>query len=386
MDKPKHSNLGGSGAERWMNCPGSNVLLQTLDLPETDESFYAAEGTAAHEVAAHCLRKDIDTWEPVGQTFYGHEVTQELADAVQMYLDKVRDLRAEHLGNGSVMRASFVEHRISGDWNDKFYGSVDSAEWSSDGESSLLDVTDFKYGAGIAVDADHNHQLMYYAVGMLEHRRADIVRLRIVQPRAFHVDGPDRVWATTGRELIEWKNEVLIPAMARAELDVTLVPGEWCRFCPAKLACPLLTALFGASAKADAADLQNYSSNTLAQNFALVAAVKHYLKALEEQVFKRLSCGEPIEGFKLVNKKANRVFSPEGIVAAKTMFGEEAFTAPTLKSPAQIDAIGAAGKKFTKEYAYSPQTGLTVAPADDPRVGVNVRSGEEAFAAYAGAE
>jgi len=129
------------------------VLLQTLDLPETDESSYAAEGTAAHEVAAHCLRKGIDTWELVGQTFYGHEVTQELADAVQMYLDKIRDLRVQHGSERNYFHNSFVEYRISGDWNDKFYGSVDSAEWSSDGESSLLDVTDFKYGAGIAVDS-----------------------------------------------------------------------------------------------------------------------------------------------------------------------------------------------------------------------------------------
>src|SRR5882724_11587802 len=107
-DKPKHSNLGGSGAERWMNCPGSNVLLQTLDLPESDESEFAAEGTAAHEVAAPCLRAGIDTWEIVGTKFYGHIVDQEMADGVQMYLDKVRDLRAEHSAQGvAVIHNSF---------------------------------------------------------------------------------------------------------------------------------------------------------------------------------------------------------------------------------------------------------------------------------------
>jgi hypothetical protein len=390
-DKPKHSNLGGSGAERWMNCPGSNVMLQTLDLPESDESEFAAEGTAAHEVAAHCLRAGIDTWEIVGTKFYDHVVDQEMADGVQMYLDKVRDLRAEHLTFGNkrqcslgypIMKASFVEYRISGDWNDKFYGSVDSAEWSSDGETSVLDVTDFKYGAGIAVDADRNHQLMYYAIGMLEHRRADIVRLRIVQPRAFHVDGPDRMWETTGEELIRWKTEILIPAMTRAELDLTLTPGDWCRFCPAKLACPLLTALFGASAKADASVLSNLSPGSLAGNYALVAAVKHYIKALEEQVLKKLMHGEEIEGYKLVNKKSNRVFSTEGAATMKIDFGPDAFTPPELKTPAQLDKLGAKAKQFTKKWAYSPQTGQTVAPVDDPRPAINVRSGEEAFDKY----
>ncbi len=357
-------------------------MLQTLDLPPSDESEFAAEGTAAHEVAAHCLREGIDTWEIVGTKFYDHEVTQEMADGVQMYLDKVRDLRAEH--SGGLMKASFVEYRISGDWNDKFYGSVDSAEWSSDGEHAILDVTDFKYGAGIAVDADRNHQLMYYAVGMLEHRSADIVRLRIVQPRAFHVDGPDRMWETTGTELIQWKTEVLIPAMARAELDLTLTPGDWCRFCPAKLACPLISALFGASVKADASVLVNFSSATLARNYQLVAAVKHYIKALEEEVYKRLSRGDDqIEGFKLVNKKSNRVFNPAGIEKMKTDFGPDAFTAPELKTPAELDKLGAKAKQFTKQWAYSPQTGTTVAPLDDPRPAIKVRHGDEAFAAYA---
>jgi hypothetical protein len=377
-EKPIHSPLGASSAERWMNCPGSNVLLETLDLPESEESSFAAEGTGAHEAGAQCLRDGTDTWEIVGQKFNDHECNQEMADGVQMYLDTVRDLRAEH----GIFARSFVEYRISGDWNGKFYGTVDSAEWSSDGETSLLDITDFKYGAGIAVDATRNHQLMYYAVGMLEHLFANKVRLRIVQPRAFHVDGPIRVWETTGAELTQWKNEILIPAMTRAELDLTLTPGDWCRFCPAKLGCPLLTALFGASAKADASVLTNFSSQSLARNYALVAAVKHYIKALEEQVLKRLMHGEAIDGYKLVNKKANRVFSAEGIETMKTDFGPDAYTKPELKSPAEIDKIGAKGKKFTKGYAYSPQTGLTVAPLDDPRIGVNVRSGETAFQAY----
>src|SRR5258708_30504631 len=93
--------------------------------------------------------------------------------------------------------------------------------------------------------------------------------------------------------------------------------------------------------------------------------------------------GEEIEGYKLVNKKANRVFSEEGVIEAKITFGPEAYTAPKLKSPAEIDKIGAIGKKFTKQWAYSPQTGQTVAPLDDPRPAINTRSGEEAFAAYA---
>jgi hypothetical protein len=104
---------------------------------------------------------------------------------------------------------------------------------------------------------------------------------------------------------------------------------------------------------------------------------------LEEQVLKRLMHGEEIDGYKLVNKKANRVFSAEGAATMKIDFGPDAYTAPELKTPAELDKLGAKAKQFTKKWAYSPQTGQTVAPLDDPRPAINVRSGQEAFAAYA---
>ena len=44
----KHALLGASKAHRWMTCPGSISLESTF--PE-QESFYAAEGTAAHALA-----------------------------------------------------------------------------------------------------------------------------------------------------------------------------------------------------------------------------------------------------------------------------------------------------------------------------------------------
>src|SRR5579859_7610402 len=93
-DKPKHSPLGASGAERWMNCPGSNVLLKALDLPPTDEEDYQINGSAAHEAAAHCIISKLDAWEVIGEEFYGKtKVTAPMAEAIQVYLDYVNTLR-----------------------------------------------------------------------------------------------------------------------------------------------------------------------------------------------------------------------------------------------------------------------------------------------------
>lgn len=375
----QHSPLGASAAERWMNCPGSNVILTILDLPPSEETDYAAEGTAAHSAAAHCLRQGLDAWEVQGMTFDGYVVDVEMRDAIQMYLDYLAELRAE---KGKGLIKELVEHRVSGDFHPLFFGTVDDGQVGEE----VLDIVDFKYGAGIAIDARENVQMKYYAVGVLEKFMAPVrVRLHIVQPRAWHIDGPIRSWETTSSEILEWKQTKLIPAMARAELDTTLTPGDWCRFCPAKLACPLLTSIFGASITADASALTNFSNASLARDYSLLDASKHYWNAVEREVLRRLQKGEEITDgteertFKLVPKKANRVLTKEGVEEAKKRFAPEDLYETEMKSPAQIDKLGTAGKEFTKEFAYTPQTGLTVAPASDARVGVKILKASETF-------
>ncbi len=384
-----HSTLGASAAERWMECPGSNVIINELDLPPSEESDFAKEGTAAHEAAAHCERAGLDAWEIEGQTFLGYVVDREMVDAIQDYLDEIARLRAEHLSLGNICK-ELTEYRVSGDFHPLFFGTVDKGIVGE----QILDVIDLKYGAGIAVDAYENKQLKYYAVGILEKFIGPLtgrVRLTIVQPRAYHEDGPIRSWETTFEELIAWKKTTLIPAMNRAEIDTTLTPGDHCRFCPAKIVCPVLTAIFGASVKADASALVNLSDTTLALDYSLIDASKHYWKAVEAEVFRRLnrgdvvSAGETKNTFKLVPQKANRVFSPEAVEEAKKLFTQEELFVMKMATPAQIDKLGTKGKKFTKEFAYTPYTGLTVAPADDPRVGVKIASAQETYAQIAAA-
>ena len=381
----EHSPKGASSAERWMNCPGSHALLKVLDIPPSDESEFAKEGTGAHDAAAHCLQNQCDTWEIVGQEFKGVKVDDEMAEAIQLYLQEVRELEAEHVAAGGKVQ-HLIEERISDDNIDvMFYGTVDNAILSPD----VWDVTDFKYGVGIAVEAEENPQLKYYAVGLLA-RAPDVpdslrVRLRIVQPRAFHVDGPVRVWETTAGELRKWRDAVLIPAMAAAEIDTTLTPGSWCRFCPAKLACPMLGVVFRAMAtKVDPGQMAFLTDAQLGAEYVLIAPAKLRIAAIEAEMAKRLMAGRQIAEAKLVQKKANRVFTTEGGRLMAEKFGAEAWTKPELKSPAEIDKLGPEGKKFTREYAYSPNTGFTIAPSTDTRVAVKVTSAKDAFASYQG--
>ena len=83
--------LGASSAARWMNCPGSVQLAESL--PEQDTTTkYAAEGTVAHALAELALRMGVDPVMYVGKKIDGMKGTMEMALAVGVYVDKVNTL------------------------------------------------------------------------------------------------------------------------------------------------------------------------------------------------------------------------------------------------------------------------------------------------------
>lgn len=390
---PAHSPLGASSAERWMNCPGSIALLKNLKIIEdTDEPDYRREGIAGHEAAAECLARDIDTWEIIHETFHDTKIDEDMAQAIQVYLDRVRP--GIHGYHGSHF---FIEARLARpEIHPAMFGTVDFAALKHDEQGDFLDVTDLKMGVGIIVDPHDNEQMKYYAFMLLDQHFVQLedetrVRLTIVQPRAFHQEGPIRQWWTTAGYIRNWVKDELVPAMINAEMNAELDAGPWCRFCPAKLVCPLLTSLFGAAAKADPKITAHISDASLGRSYQYTGAVKFYLKALEEEVFRRLSTGKPVPGTKLVSKKANRVFpatiapdeeggKPRPIAEViQEKFGADAFSKPEIKGPATLEKLSQEARDFVQEYAYTPQAGLTVALEHDSRIGIRIERPSEVF-------
>jgi hypothetical protein len=107
-----------------------------------------------------------------------------------------------------------------------------------------LHVIDLKYGAGVLVEAEHNPQTRYYGLGALLGLPLDIVidtvELVIVQPRLPHPAGLVRREILTALELLAWGRELMAAAHRALAPAAPLVPGRWCRFCPAALTCPAL--------------------------------------------------------------------------------------------------------------------------------------------------
>lgn len=368
IERPEHSPLGGSGAPRWMVCPGSVQLGYGI---EDEESEFAALGTAAHALAETCLVENTDAWARIGQEFFSGNLTvdKDMADAVQVYLNAVREHSDRNQYN------FHVEHEFyCPDLHKYFWGKADAVYI----DESTLHVWDYKHGAGIVVDIRHNAQLMYYACGVLEGfdlwNEISLVVMHVAQPRGFHFDGPLREWSMYVPDLEFWLDHNLLPAMDRALVSNETASGEHCRFCPARgRACPQIIKDYEElemllKTKKSAKELTN---TQVGRFLDILDVAKIAGKSHNETAFARLSAGKEIPGRKLGKARANRDWKDEAEAALKKKFGKKAYTEIELKSPNKIEELPE-GKKYTSRYAFKPDKSMTVLKVSDPRPATNV--------------
>ena len=118
--------------------------------------------------------------------------------------------------------------------------------------------------------------------------------------------------------------------------------------------------------------------------YAMREQARRFMKALETTVHARLVGGSKIPNAKLVEKRVARVWKPGAAAALKAAFGDQAFSSPEIKSPAQIEKLSSRGKELALEYGYKPESaGLSVAPLTDPRPEAKPRSNATVFEGHA---
>jgi len=253
IEDKTHARLSPSASKRWMTCPGSVRLIESLDIPETFNR-YAAEGTVAHEIHELTLVAKGIAADHIGKkmTVDGFEFTvnEEMANAVQVSLDYVQERIDEHEGWGYrvelkvEVRASLKPLGIPG--LDGGTSDVVLLVW--DGDTLVeIEVIDYKHGQGVAVEPEHNTQALCYALGVALEESSHIadqtnVRVTITQPRAIHTRGPIRTWEITAVDLDHWQANELVPKANRTrDPDAEFVPSDdGCRFCQAAGQCPAL--------------------------------------------------------------------------------------------------------------------------------------------------
>ena len=230
----QHALLSASGAHRWLHCTGSPLLEK--DFPDST-SVYAQEGTLAHELCE--LKLMAYTGEitkrkltSMKNKLMKSELWQpEMDSTSEAYLDYIKDITMSYTVKPVILtekRVDFSRYVPEG------FGTADCLILAGD----TLHVVDYKHGKGVVVNADHNPQMMLYALGAMSELsllyRFKFVHMTIVQPRVNNISE----FTLTADELTEWGEMVVKPkAEAAISGNGEFEAGDWCRFCRAKRQC-----------------------------------------------------------------------------------------------------------------------------------------------------
>lgn len=316
MEAPAHSLWSASGFERKILCPGSHVIATDR---RDETTYYAAEGTAAHQVLAWCLQFNANAAGFIGRVIDadGHSIVvdDEMAEAVQVCVDCVRDITGDY---GSVLTEERVNYA-------PYLGVPAHEAWGTADVIVLLPdelvVIDYKHGRGVAVDAAANPQMSLYALGAIERFAliAEFPRVRLVisQPRVRRAPSE---WDTTPEHLFTWADTVGRQTIqdchraASGPVEEYLRPGEkQCRFCRAKPVCPALreevartvAAIAPASVEEFRAlePVRETEADWISAALDKVDLIEDWCKAIRTEAEKRLLSGDDVPGYKLVAGK-----------------------------------------------------------------------------------
>lgn len=403
IQEKEHARLSPSSADRWMVCPGSLALEESLKIKDKPNK-YAAEGTVAHEVHEKALLGKQRAEEYIGQTFeadgFKFKVNQEMADAVQESLDYILERISDAVDFGYrveilvEVRCSLKHLGIPG--LDGGTSDVVLIFWDDTDIACEIEIIDYKHGQGVAVEVVDNRQALCYANGVIAlpelngYGFNEGIRITISQPRAHHPDGRIRSWTVDKDHLLNWEDDELIPkAKATHEKNAPLVPSDkGCRFCRAAGSCE---ALYNKTQEIAIADFKDDSFPdpkvmTAEQKMVVMehaVMIKAFIVAVEAQVQHEVDEGsnDYESAFKLVRKTTQRKLTDKAFDELDSplldYLSEDDMYEKKPKGLGAIEkALKATGKKpkevkeIMSEVTIKPEGGLVIAPLSDKRVAV----------------
>lgn len=353
MESRDHARLGPSAAHRWIHCPASVRVAESLSV-EGVEGYtpYAAEGTAAHTVAEMVasyragliteamLEAGLAAWR--GQ----------YANAPWLGDQDIRETEAEMIAHAQfyadvIERERARQHHTEMHLELKVFPEVPSVWGTGDcviiGADEVA-VIDYKYGTGVRVDAPDNEQLMLYALGAVEADvigLAKLVRIIIVQPRLDHVS----VWEIDLERLLKWRAEIARPAAELAMTDdAPFGPSEEaCRFCPVRGQCKAQMQWVADRDFGQDTDLMD--GDDYADAIAMLPAIRAWCTVVEEKALERVySNGEDIPGWKAVlSGQMRKIPDPDAAIVKLTDAGYK-FEDVTKPPVTQIQTLGVLDK------------------------------------------
>jgi hypothetical protein len=357
-----HSNIvGGSTAKRVINCPGSVALCQKV--PPRPSSKYADEGTLLHNVMAEMLGSDKELRHVLDMEYNGIKLTGELIDEkVRPALDAINEIDPD------AQLEFAVEQTVSfGDLIPGVFGSCDLI--GRIGDRAI--ILDWKFGDGVAVEAEENSQLLFYTAAAIRtpalewvFKDAKEIECIIVQPPKI------KRWVTSFDRVRQFERELTYAVKQSAKPDAPLKIGDHCRWCAAKPICPLMT---GAVDRATQTQIKDLNVTQLGDMLQRADVLEDWISDLRALALQVLESGNPVPGYKLVQKRATRQWKDEES-AKQALLKHLSMTdvmETYLISPAQAE------KKLKKlklpmpdDQIISVSSGTTLAPESDPRPAV----------------
>lgn len=393
QEEKSHAQFSPSSAHRWLTCPGSILLEKELPDKSSDA---AAEGTLAHELAE---LKAVNY-------FYPQEVSKrklnssikkmkenelwddEMLTHTDTYADYIRDICLKLPSQPRMdaeKRWDFGKYMPAG-YEREGFGTADCTMVRGE----KLMILDFKYGKSPngRVSAEHNPQMMLYALGAYEVYRMlypiTEIHLAIVQPRL-----PDGIteWTCTLEELMEFGKYV----KERAELAVSgnadYHPSiDTCKYCRARGNCRAWSDYNVKQAFTIDEMPPLITNEESGQRLLAMEGVAKYQKDLQEWALSECLKGNAIPGWKAVEGRGKRDWTDMdkafeqltkgGIIAEEMLYEKKAQTL------AQVEKL--VGKKdFTDavgEYVVMKAGAPTLVKESDRRDAItNKVTAAEAF-------
>jgi len=367
-----HSKIvGGSTAKRVINCPGSVALCATM--PPKPSSKYADEGTLLHDAISQVLGKDVSPESLLGMTYQDQVLTQELIDnKLHVALDLLGVI------DPNLEMEYAVETEVGfGDFLPDVFGSCDLL--GRIGTRAI--VLDWKFGDGVAVTAEENEQLLFYAAAAMRTPSVSWVFEGVTEIECVIIQPPSlKRWVTTVERVKQFELQLLQAVNSSQKTDAAIEVGEHCRWCAAKPICPKMT---GAVDRALDLQLKSLDADKIGGYLANCDLLEQWITDLRALAHQMLEADVLVPGWKLVNKRATRQWANEDVaddVLSKVIPKDELYVSKMI-SPAQAEKVlKKLGTKLPDDLVVAVSSGSTLAREDDPRPAV-VQIGKQLTAA-----
>lgn len=347
-----HAILSASASHRWLNCnPSARLELEFEDR----ETSAASEGTAAHALCEHKLKRKLKlrSERPVSE-YDNDEMEQYTDDYVDFVMGQVvrerrRDAETQVL---IEQRLDFSCYVPDG------FGTGDCVIVSK----GRLHIIDFKYGQGVLVEAEENPQMKLYALGALrefgEKYQIKKVKMTIFQPRRENVS----TWEITVARLKRWAEKDLRPKAEKAfKGEGEYCPGEWCLFCKAAIKCRARAEEKLRLAQSEFKLPPLLTDAEIEDVLAKLPDIKKWAEEIQEYALQAALAGKQWHGFKLVEGRSVRKYADEdAVIKAAQSAGYTDIFKKTLLTITEMERL--MGKQeFAKILG-----GLVVKPAGKP--------------------